>query len=154
MKFQAYINRPFQTSSRTYTPEPSERTAKAQDPPHLPEPSERIAQDQAPPLLPTCCPGQELCIHCSRVGDAQIHTSLSTLPFLSQPPFSVQISHFLEALSSPRSLLQPADVLLGSLPGSADETAQPRYSGQPNAHLHGGIGVIEKSLFLLTIKST
>ena len=51
-------------------------------------------------------------------------------------------------LSSPRSLLQPADELLGNLPGSADETAQLRYSGQPNAHLHGGIGVTNKSLFL------
>ena len=68
-------------------------------------------------------------------------------PFQSQLPFSVQTYQILEALSSPRSLLQPADELLGSLPGSADETAQLRYSGQPNAHLHGGIGVTSKSLF-------
>ena len=92
-------------------------------------------------------PGQELCIHCSRVEDAQIHTSLWMPPFQSQPPFSVQTYHILEALSSPRSLLQPADELLGSLPGSADETTQLRYFAQPNAHLHGGIGVTSKSLF-------
>ena len=31
--------------------------------------------------------------------------------------------------------------------GSAEETAQLRYSGQPNTHLHGGIGVTSKSPF-------
>ena len=34
MKFQAYINRQFQTSSRILTLEPSERTAQDQAPPH------------------------------------------------------------------------------------------------------------------------
>ena len=53
----------------------------------------------------------------------------------------------LKVLSSPRNLLQTSAELLGDLAGNAEETALLRYSGQPNAHLHGGIGVTSKSPF-------
>ena len=52
----------------------------------------------------------------------------------------------IEALSSPRRLLHQEDALLGSPPENADATVQLRYSGQPNAHLHGGIGVTKSHL--------
>ena len=63
-RFPGLYKPAFQTSSRTYTLEPSERTA----------------QDQASPLPLTWCPGLELYTHCSRVFDAQIRASRGRRP--------------------------------------------------------------------------
>ena len=91
--------------------------------------------------------GSGILYRCSRVFVAQTRASPWTPPYQSQPPSNARSCHplwwKLEALSSPRRLLHQEDVFLGN----ADATAQPRYSGQPNAHLHGGIGVT-KSHFL------
>ena len=51
----------------------------------------------------------------------------------------------LRVLRSRRKLLQTSNKLPGDLVASAEETVLQRYSGQPNAHLHGGIGVTSQS---------
>ena len=53
-----------------------------------------------------------------------------------------------ESPVQPWKLLQTSAELLGALAENAEETALLRYSGQPNAHLHGGIGVTSKSPIL------
>ena len=47
----------------------------------------------------------------------------------------------LRILRSCRKLLQTLNELTGDLVANVDKTALQRYSDQPNAHLHGGIGV-------------
>ena len=62
-------------------------------------------------------------------------------PCQSQQPFYALTYLNLRVLRSLRKLLQTFNELTGDLVANVDETAQQRYSDQPIAHLHGGIGV-------------
>ena len=74
-------------------------------------------------------------------------------PCQSQQPFYVLTCPILKVLCSRRKLLQTSNELQGELVASVEETALQRYSDQPNAHLHGGIGVTSKSQSYKKIKT-
>ena len=127
---QAYINRPFQTLSTTLGPYPSQRTAWIKGLPLLPELQKRAA--------PVPGPGPGLYTLFSHVNDAQTSASRWKHPCQSQQPFIVQNC-------GPRvKLPQASHAPTGDLVASGVGIALQRYTAQPNAHLHGGAGVIYK----------
>ena len=127
---QAYINRPFQTLSTTLGPHPSQRTAWIKGLPLLPELQKRAA--------PVPGPGLGLSTPFSHANDILTYASRWKHPCQSQQPFIVQNY-------GPRVRLpQASHGHTGDLVASGVGIAPQRYTAQPNAHLHGGAGVIHK----------
>ena len=127
---QAYINRPFQTLSTTLGPHPLQRIAWIKGLPLLPELQKRAAQ------VPVTGPG--LSTPFSHTNDVLTYASRWKHPCQSQQPFIVQNC-------SPRVRLpQASHAPTSDLVASDVEIAPRRYTAQPNAHLHGGAGVIYK----------
>ena len=130
---QAYINRPFQTLSTTLGSHLLGRAAQKKDLPLLPELLGRAAQVPGP--------GQESSTPFSHVNAAQTSASRWKHPCQSQQPFIVQ-NHGLRV-----RLPQASHALTGDLVANGVGIALQRYTAQPNAHLHGGAGVIYKQSF-------
>ena len=127
---QAYINRPFQTLSTTLGPHLLGRAAQKKDLPLLPELLGHAAQVPGP--------GQELSTPFSHVKAIQTSASPWKPLCQSQQPFIVK-NH------GPRVRLpQAPHALTGDLVAKGAEIALQRFTAQPNAHLHGGAGVIYK----------
>ena len=86
-------------------------------------------------------PGQESSTPFSHVNAAQTSASRWKHPCQSQQPFIVQ-NHGLRV-----RLPQASHALTGDLVANGVGIALQRYTAQPNAHLHGGAGVIYKQSF-------
>ena len=127
---QAYINRPFQTLSTTLGTHLLGRAAQKKDLPLLPELLGSAAQVPGP--------GQELSTPFSHVKAVQTSASRWKHPCQSQQPFIVK-NHGLRV-----RLPQASHALTGDLVAKGAEIALQRFTAQPNAHLHGGAGVIYK----------
>ena len=130
---QAYINRPFQTLSTTLGSHLLGRAAQKKDLPLLPELLGSAAQVPGP--------GQESSTPFSHVNAAQTSVSRWKHPCQSQQPFIVQNHGLLVRLP------QASHALTGDLVANGVGIALQRYTAQPNAHLHGGAGVIYKQSF-------
>ena len=128
---QAYINRPFQTLSTTLGSHLLGRTAQKKDLPLLPELPGRTARVPGP--------GQESSSPFNHVNAVQTPTSTSKLlPCLSLLPCN-------ETTPCPRVRFPQTSLDLHSvLHAKGDANALQRYIAQPNAHLHGGAGVLYK----------
>ena len=130
---QAYINRPFQTLSTTLGSHLLGRAAQKKDLPLLPELLGHAAQVPGP--------GQESFTPFSHARNVQIPTSTSKLlPCLNLLPFN-------ETTPCPRVRFpQTSHDLHSVLHAKGVVSAHQRYTAQPNAHLHGGAGVLYKQL--------
>ena len=132
----AYISRQLQTQIRILGPTLLRRTAQKQDLPHLPGPLRRTARNPEP--------GQGLFTPFSHAADILMFAQRWKPPCPSQQPFYALTYGNLRVLRSRRKLLQTSHEPTGDLVASDEGIAQQRYSVQPNAHLHGGIGVTKK----------
>ena len=83
----------------------------------------------------------------SRAADDQTCVSRWKPPCQSQPPFYALTYVYQRVIRSRRKLPRTFHAPTGDLVASGEETALQRYSAQPNAHLHGGIGVTKYKHF-------
>ena len=82
----------------------------------------------------------------SRAADVLTYASRWKPPCPSQQPFYALIFVSQRVLRSHVRLPQAFHAPTGNLVANGDATALQRYSAQPNAHLHGGMGVTKYKL--------